>query len=384
MRRVSHSGCARLAFEVAEQWLLQNAALLSRAQVEESKVNTAVQTDSAPRMAFRPPRYGRACIVEVPATSVRVKGMADPVRIEGGGELDLKGIGVGSGCVPALDTYLDGLFPFDDAVQEYLIESYLDAIFAHADSSVRTVQHYGLIDIGSKGFTGSYWFPSAIAVRQAHLRDLESDLPRCDSDDQIYTVWTEMLLRRYGVTSCSWKGFEIRCVDGELGLYNRDRRTDDSPELLRGLVEHWGLELPFAADRINIQMSVADQRTGVRRVVDFGHYSARGTFDRPVLSLVRDQPMGWGGMILPSDSSFARPDPALVPNTPTALDLLGIEYARQPQEDWSRPRPRLLRSVAREVTAGFCSGELDAGSVARIVEAALQELTSIWPKDGST
>ena len=371
LRALDESARAALCRQVADQWLVQNAALISAAQTGSAEVNTRIATTGPPRTVARPPRYGRACVAPVPPASIRVAGLRHPVPVRGGGELDIKGVGVAKGQVPGRGDYADGLISLADTVQEYLIERLLDAIFTHAGAEARTLPHYGIIDTGFDGLAGDERFPAALIVRRAHLRDLDSDLPRWDSADQYLSVRIELLLRRYGVTSSNWEAFEIRLDDGRLGVFSRKARTEDSPALISCLVEYLALELPFVADRINIQMDVAGDPDGRRQVVDFGHYSARRSFHRPLVSLVSDRPMAWGGMLVPADDGFAQPDPLLVPSGPLWADAC-------------RPGNRLFRGFAAEVAAAFRNCEFDHVTVGARATAALDELTSAWPPGASS
>jgi hypothetical protein len=363
--------------QIVAKWFIENAALISCAQAEPSEVNTRVVTEGPPRMACRPPRYGRACIANVLPTVIHVDGLRDPVRVKGGGELDIKGVGVREGHRPTQGHHTDGLLSLPDALQEYMVEVLIDAVLAHAGASVRTLPYYGIIDAGFDGTVGDCSFPAAIIVRRSHMRDLHSDLPSWDSEDHYQSVRTEMLLRRYGITSCRWRGFSIRDDEGRLGVYSGDARTDESPALIRCLIEYLDLQLPFVADCINVQVAAANG-TEPRQIVDFGHYSARASFDLPVVSLVSDRPMGWGGMIVPSDDAFARPDPALVPTGQSEQNLLGLEESQPHRDEWSRSRNRLLQRVASEIGASFRRSELDHDAVAARVDATLKKLTSVW------
>jgi hypothetical protein len=149
--------------------------------------------------------------------------------------------------------------------------------------------------------------------------------------------------------------------------------------LIRCLVEYLDLKLPFVADCINVQMAVADDETGVRQIVDFGQYSARASFDRPVVSLVSNRPMAWGGVIFPSDDAFAQPDPSLVPAGLSDRDLLGVEQVRSHRDEWSRRRNRLLQRVASKIAASFRRSEIDHDEVRARVTTTLETLTSAWP-----
>ncbi len=370
LRALGASEQAMFLHRIVDQWLVESAALISEAQTGPSDVNTSIVTESTPRNVFRPPRYGRACIAEVTPMNTRVQGLKCPVLIPGGGELDIKGVGVGKGHHPIRGDYSDGLISVPDALQEYLVERLLNAIFVHAGAKVRTLPYYGIIDTGFDGLTPTGRYPAGIIVRRAHMRDLYSDLPRWDSEDHYLTVRTELLLRRYGITSSNWKAFEIRMENGKLGVYSNQTQTKDSHALISCLVEYLDLELPFVADRINIQMD-ADDEAGVRHIVDLGHYWARTCFDRPLVSLVSDRPMAWGGMVVPADAAYVHPDPSLVPK--------GRLW-----EGGSRPQSRPFGRFASEVAASFRLSELDHVAVNAQAAAVLDEVTSAWPPSVSS
>ena len=381
--------CALLRI-IAERWLVANAGLVGQAQLAPSGAHTEIRTDGDPRPAVRPPRYGRACIVEAAPCVFELPGLREPVRVAGGGELDIKGVGVPPGHRSAPGEYTDGLLPLAEALREYLIERLIDAVFCHAGATAfRTLPHYGIVDTGFDGFAATGLpFPAAIAVRRAHLRDLESDLPRGYSADQYLAMDIELLLRRYGITSSKWDAYVIRQDPDRLRIYSGQIPFENSAKLVDALVSHFGFPLPFVADRVNVQMD-ADQPTSapvaeesrprsgagrhaaaepasVRQVLDFGHYGVRAGFDRPLVSMVSDRPLGWGGMLLPSDDCFAQPDPALVPR----LDWW---------QEACQPRATLFGALGERLAAAFRRDELTAADIGTHAEAVLAEISAGWP-----
>ena len=353
---------------ITEQWLLENAGLISKAQLANTSANTEISTKCPPRTVYRPPRYGRACIAPVRATVLSVDGLRDAVSVAGGGELDLKGVGVGPGRSPARGDHSDGLMTLENALQEYVVERLLSAILTHAGATVRTLPHYAILDTGFDGFTSAgEQFPAGVVVRRAHLRGLESDLPRWDTAHQYLVFSIELLLRRYGITSAGGHVFRIRRHGDKLVAYTWGRPTQDPHDLLNLLVERLRIRLPFEADRVNIQMDIDDQGTEPgRQLLDFGQYRARRTFDRAVISLVCDRPMGWGGVLMPGDAGFVQPEPALVPT--------GRRW-----DEVSRPQADLFGELASEMVAAYRCGALDHHGVYRQTAALLDELTSRWP-----
>lgn len=300
LQTLTESALSALCKQIVDRWLVASAGVISQAQAVpgwgERNVNSSIVTAGQPLSVRRPPRYGRACITEVKPVSVTVQGLSDPVRIRGGGELDLKGVGVGTGRYPIRGGYSDGLLALPEALQEYIVARLLDEIFTHAGASVRALPQYGVIDTGFDGFNvDGERFAAGILVRRAHLRDLDSDVPRGNSEEERLAIRAELLLRSYGLTSSKWDAFVIR-QDGErLRVYSGNLPAEHSHALISCLVDHFGLTVPFVADRINIQMDAPVAESAVRQILDFGHYGARTAFDRPLVSPVRDLPMTWGG-----------------------------------------------------------------------------------------
>ena len=374
LRTLAEPARTAVCRQVADRWLVASAAVVSGAQVApeagEKDVNTSIVTTGQPRGVRRPPRYGRACIAEVSPVSVGVDGLAEPVRIRGGGELDLKGVGVATGRYPIRGDYSDGLLALREALQEYVVGRLLDEVFTHGGAAVRALPQYGVIDTGFDGFTAAgVRFPAGILVRRAHVRDLESDLPRGGSEEERLTIVTELLLRRYGLSSSKWDAFVVRKDGDTLRVYSGDTPTEHSHALVSCLVDHFGFTLPFVADRINIQMDAAVDGTAVRQVLDFGHYGARSAFDRALVSPVRDRPMTWGGMLLPTDDCYVQPDPALA---------MSGRWWREA----CRPRAQLFGEFAAGLVESFRRRELDHEGVWAHTAAMLEELTSGWPSVG--
>jgi hypothetical protein len=314
LREMPEGEQCRAARRIAEAWLLEQAALVSRVQAAQSDVNDPIATTAVRKRAFRPPRYGRACVVAAEECVLAVPELP-LVAVAGGGELDIKGVGLADGCTPRFGECSDGLLPLVSALEEYLYERLIERILEHAGSELTTLPHYALIDSGFDVIGPGVKMPAGLVVRRAHLRDTASDLPVMGSERQYRLFEAEMLLRRYGLYSSRVNKVEINVTDRGLEMRILNKAIPLSPAALETLVTRLGVKPPFRADRVNIQTDADEERGGLQ-IVDFGMYNAAMHFDHAVLSLVRNRPFGWGGFLSPAHAEFVQPDPHLVPKQP--------------------------------------------------------------------
>ena len=354
---------------ITDQWLLVNAGIVSKAQLAKTQVNTEINIRDEVRPILRPPRYGRACVLATQPICTRVSGFSRPISVNSTGELDVKGVGVGNEIVPARGDYSDGLMSLKSALQEFLIQRLLSSILAHAKLRVSTLPVYAVIDTGFDGYTSTNRrFPAGLVARRAHLRDPLSDLPRWNSPDHYALFDIEMQLRRYGITSAKRNTLRISDVGGRLRAHEWGEETQHSDDLLRKLLANLDIETPFEADRVNVQMDFNADRNAIgNQIVDFGQYAARREFVRPVVSLVRDMPLAWGGMITPDDRSFVQPDPDLMPKG----------------EAWRlacEPKEELFGAFAEKTVTDWRSGRIDANDALSLARRVLSEMT-LPPKD---
>jgi len=321
-----------------ERWLLDNAAFLSEPQCQPSEVSDGIDTSLArTTLAYRPPRYGRAVVVSV-------RGEAD-------GLLDLKGTGVSPGSVPRQHIHCDGFLWLGDAIFDYINQCIIEQIFARHGQDASTLPVYGLIDLGLDGrlpwqqlrdrYPLAYvarmeimkrWgadeiarelesatTPVAVMVRRAHRRGPEGqDLPALGSWEQEAMLEIELLLRSYGITSCTFYtqlrvsnlGKHLRVTYGP-----RHMPVHDDAHRARIVALTGVLSGDVIFDGVNVQFTRnADEDSRHVQLVDFGQYFAiRGQFRNPLLSRVRDPDalLRWGGVRYPEDDRYAQPSPEL-------------------------------------------------------------------------
>jgi hypothetical protein len=329
-----------------DRWLLRHAAWISRPQAAQSRVNTPIATAAEHSVAYRPARYGRALVVAVADTHRRLP--PDPAFAgdAAGGLLDLKGTGVAPGKVPRLDPggHFDGLLTLERALIDWTLQEVIAAALAHAGAGFATVPSYAVLDLdfdvrGADGRT----FPAAMQVRRAHRRPLDNEeVPPPGSPEDRLKLEIELLLRRYGLTSCT-TAMSVEVIDegaqGEdpvltferapIPRYDREgfRAARERLAIPRGRTRFEGVNVQLARE-VALDPPAA-------QLVDFGHYSRRAAFEHPVVTFVDgplEFPLSWGQVVWPRDPVYAQPDPALL----------------LPEEPWGRPdRPEDEEEVRR-------------------------------------
>lgn len=316
----NHAAIARIGFpsipvgtpdeRANDQWLLSHA-LISAAQAASSGWWRYVDRSQS-RTCFRGERAGRSCL------SPLSHEIQDPVELYlkdpetfSRSFVDIKGVGVRHGAMPSTHPYRTGLLPLQKAVDDYVKSILVEKVLLHCGAPFSTVTALAVIDSGfHMSENGRDNSTACMLVREAHLRPPGSDLPMMGSLAQRYGLEAELILRSYGITSADSR-LQITKQDNHYVcmLNNQIAHTDCSEELCRKLVADYQISLPFEADRINIQMTW-DSNYSERskfRLVDFGHYEGVSVFNRPLLSLVRDRPFGWGGVLQTDSPYFIQP-----------------------------------------------------------------------------
>lgn len=355
-----------------EDWLLLHAALISVTQAGQSLANTPIRTLGEPVPVYRLPRGGRAFFV--PAAE---------------GLLALKGVGVMPGVMPIPNVLAhgNGLFGLHEALKEILSQRLVEAILDHAGQSLPTLPVYAVLDLGFDicGAEGERW-PAAALVRRAHRRPRGGwDLPRYRSREQALCLETELLLRRYGVTSVmvGTTYTLIRDPEGRLSMYYYDIRGQMQrgacPEpAARTLWETYArpgdpTEWRIVFEGINVQITRVEPPDDPE-LIDFGSYQVRESFESPLLSMVLDRESNWGGVIPPDSPHFVRPDPRLA---------LPVRYwqpgepgqAGEEQPEGLCPVDRVCMDLAR----GFREGRLSGADVQTVIERFVANVTAHWP-----
>lgn len=351
--------------EQIDAWLLRHAALISSKQTAANDVNTAIATASERVEVVRPPRYGRALVAAVP----------------GGGLLDIKGAGVQPSAAPSLRVYQSGLMFLGEALADFAYQQVMDRAFRYAESNIWSLPTYAILATGFRIFSDIGWIPAGLQIRRAHRRPLlGGDLPHQKTAAQKLKFEIEMILRHFGLTSCNAATAIVRTrTESGAARYSYAGQTIDGYTA----EQQAAIEAVVGSghDRfegVNIQLirefSIAPSAA---QIVDFGHYEVRGRFDVPVVSLVADRLLRWGGALRPEHPRFVQPDPDLC----LPLDEWGI---LPPAPDAaSRRLPGTIRNspvdlMCFEWASQLATGELSRSELAERFDALINRATASW------
>ena len=354
-----------------DEWLLRNAAVVSESQAKQAAVNTPIRTSGATVSAYRPPLYGRAVVVQVDGETECM--------------LDVKGTGVAPKVKPANTAHANGLLALGEALTNMAIREAMELIFRAAGNGFSTVPDYAVIDLGYDvcGLFGPAT-PACVQVRQAHRRPAGGvELPLAGSPEQHVKLEIEFLLRHYGMTSCSpATSFLIDDSSGKITITYADKplpkHEDEQIGKFLKLARYESGRLMI--EGVNVQLT---RESGVKpsraRVIDFGHYSVRKKFEIPMVSLVRNRMMRWGGAIFPGDAFFPQP----------------VRNIRLPFSEWGtpdKPDPRFAVPghpdliwptpfvTCFELAHHFREGKIDGKAVHARLDKMLEHLTRRWKK----
>jgi hypothetical protein len=186
-----------------DAWLLRYAAVMSEAQLRYTNTSEEIPVFGPTRTAYRPPRYGRALVVQLTDTWPDCAYL-DPDR-RPQGLLDVKGCGVAAGQVPLLQLHRSGLLGLPIALCELVSQLIVERIFEHLGVDVHGLGIYAILDLGfrMKGEGGSL-IPAGAIVRRAHQRPAGNiERPDYGTEQHRIKLAIEFMLRRFGVTSCA-------------------------------------------------------------------------------------------------------------------------------------------------------------------------------------
>lgn len=287
-----------------DAWLVDEAAVVSSAQLRPNSVNSPIDHAGVERRAVRPPGYGRALIL-----APKSGNDLNPLPL-----FDIKGCGVGPGSEASHLPHRSGLDYLGIALADFFYASLVDRIFQATVPGYASVPVYAVMDLGFDITGGGYGTcPAGLHVRRAHTRERAGLLPPVSSTDgERVEMQMELILRAFGLTTAN-SSCQIRVELGETGI-----------EVQHGSVRHTNLTGPRLAkaaelmarlggrklEMFNLQMANTpsfDPPTG--QIVDFGQMSVRRRFYSPAASLARDGLFGLGRIIEPGDQAYVQPDP---------------------------------------------------------------------------
>jgi hypothetical protein len=304
--------------DMMDKWLLRNTAFISQSQARQSVVNSPITVGNEEVKAYRPPGYGRALVFSIDENDKMLL-PDNKAKVFENRLLDVKGTGVAPHAEPVNGSHCNGLYRLGYAFVELIFQELLQRIFRHSKTNLQTLPHYAIIDLGFDELNGKMpATPAALMIRRAHRRPKNSGgLYPYDSTGQQVQLEIEHLLRRYGITSVnSVTTVKVWKENDELHICYGDQQIDffskeEKAEIER--VSHYkdGMRT-LSFDGINIQHTREIGSDPIQAtLVDFQSYTVKERFDDPLLSLVYDKLLRWGGTIWPGEEDFVRPDPAL-------------------------------------------------------------------------
>ena len=298
----------RLAIRsILDDWLKSNAAFISGRQINQTLVNSRIETTGQKITAFRPSNYGRAVVV--------------PVKDLGGhsgngtskGLLDLKGIGTAPNAEPRNKSQSNGLLELGQALREVMFGEFFNAVFQYEGVPYRPIPIYGVLDLGFDiKFTTGERIPAGMMVRRVHRRPIYRwGIKQIGDPALAVEMELELLLRKYGITSVSsLTTVDIFSDNGAMvvkyGAHILSFRAAEV-EWIRKRINFTGQKIRFEGMNFQFTREVnLDPPTP--QIVDFGQFRVKKKLENPILSLVADHLVRLGEIIYPDDPRFVQPD----------------------------------------------------------------------------
>lgn len=381
------------ARELIDRWLVRHAGLVSVTQAAQTIVNTPIQTEGEALPVHRPPRSGRAFVVDLAELGAAPDSQA--------GLLDLKGVGLAPEMRPARGVRADGLMPADEGLRELFHRQVLDVVLEHAGAPYRCLPHYALLDLGfDLLLADDSALPAGALVRRGHRRPPGGlDAPRYGTPEHSLHLELELLLRRYGVTAATHRYTLSRPSEGKLSLVYGGRdvtggRQGATRRLWELFEEHRSAATSEEVylDGINTQTTRA-MDGGRIELVDFGHYRIRPRFTEILLSQVCDREAYWGGVIRPGSAHYVQPDPDLAlparfwQEREVARDVLiglGCSPGDDPLGGREREEPLLplVEQLCLHLTRDFRGGRLTSAAVETSISRLARRVTAHLSQPG--
>jgi len=364
--------------QLIDEWLLQHTAYISQNQANQTLVNTPILVGEERVTAYRPPHYGRALVFSVEENNKGLlQGDGKGLSIYENRLIDVKGTGVAPGVQPRNLLHKNGLYQLGYAFVELVIQHLLQRIFWHSKSNFDTLPIYGILDLGFDELSEEKNHPAGMLIRRAHRRPKKSGgLFAYGSTGQLVQLEAERLLRRYGITSVNsittirvWQedgDLKIRYGEQDIEFLNAKQKA----EIIR--VSHFkeGMgELKF--DGVNLQHTrEIGLIPAMATLVDFQTYTVHEHFEYPILSLVSNKLLRWGGSIWPESERFVQPDPAL---------QIPYHLIQASGDIWGYDRgetSKKINSLCFGLAEDFRSNRVDRKTVLETLQRYLNALTA--------
>lgn len=366
LRRMSEQQQGQAIEQYIDEWIVGRAGVISEAQAKQTTVNTPIETEERAYPAYRPPRYGRACVINVDAFEPT---KADEAKINTDASLrfiDIKGMGVSKDRTPSTAPHSNGLEYLGVALGDYVLSSVISSIFERHAPGLSVLPTYAVIDLGFD-VVGDWRGTdcAGLHVRRVHRRpDNGMSLPSANSPQERTIVFTEMLLRTFGFTSTNRgncltvarRDAQIVATSNgqDLSSALNSKDQDALGRLLHGR-EH------LCVERINLQFAKDPRNAATTDALyDFGHINVRGQFNHAVASTVHDRWLCIGGILYPDDEAFVTPHPA----------------ARASLGDWHR---YVINAWCFQLARQFRAHEVSSARIRQNVQEKVDAFARRWP-----
>ncbi len=365
-----------------DEWLLRNTAFISQNQVKQSIVNSPITIGNEEVKAFRPPGYGRALVFSIEENDKTLLPVNTSKTVFENRLIDVKGSGVAPNAQAVNGSHCNGIYRLGYAFVELIFQELLQRIFRHSKTVIQTLPLYAIIDLGFDETNETMPVtPAALMIRRAHRRPKNSGgLYPYRSTGQLVQIEIEQLIRKYGITSVNCiTEVKISKEEGEFKIQYGEQLVDFFGERQRIEIErvsHFkeGMGV-ISFDGINIQHTREIGLDPTRAtLVDFQSYTVKERFDDPLLSLVSDKLLRWGGSVWPDDEDFVRPDPSLQVPFHLVTDT-GTIWGYNMGEKRMKINS-LCYGLAHDIRAKKISRE----QLLNTLQAYLDSLTEHWPE----
>ncbi|MEM1395011.1 MAG: hypothetical protein AAGG00_17310 [Cyanobacteria bacterium P01_H01_bin.150] len=331
-------------------WLVKQAAYISKPQSAQEITNTKIPIKKEERIVYRPPRYGRAAVM-----CSEEKGQ-EPVI------LDVKGCGVPPDEEPVLPNS-NGLLTLEEAIDELIFERLVYSAFVHAETRVRPIPTYAIVDLGFEATFHSHRPDgrATLLVRKAQTRP-KFQWGQADPGSMVAhrLLEIESTLRRYGISAsnCGAVRFKLFEKDGVLKVTRDDEElkfNNAELERIKANTNFNGQEIII--DGVNVQVSSSLLENPQNpRILDFGRYRLRSSFSASLYSWWERNYLSLRGEILhPGEADYVQPDPVL---------------------SMARMQHHPLKTAIKEAIAGYERGKLDQTTLTSAINEFVLEATA--------
>ena len=305
--------------ETLKTFFAKECAIMSLQQLKASELGASVKATKLGN-AWRPPRYGRALVVER-RRSRRLSEIGEllGVGFEKAPEhqilIDIKGCGVAPGVTPKPLAHHTGLFSLSEAIEEIATQTIVDEALSRVLPNVYTLPVYAVVLFpftGDREDEGEHF--ATLLFRRAHARPAgNNEIPRFLSHEYFFKLEVEFALRQCGVTSAGGTRLQIQREKDGFSATMGARVIDTSDkEGVQRFLKTMNIQAPFVADVVNVQCTKDVSTMPVSgELLDFGHYEVRPNFITPIMATAWDFDFHCGGILHPNAVQWVNSKPEM-------------------------------------------------------------------------